>query len=69
MRALIAEVEPYGMQAHVLFSYGDEENRIDPWEMVTEEAATDAVTVAAAALDVAREVVDATVPAPESGEG
>jgi len=72
VQALIAEVEPYGMQAHVLYSYGDEENRIDPWEMVTEEAATDAVATATAALDVAQEVVETAVPKaepePASGE-
>lgn len=42
-------VEPwrsYGMQEHVLLSYGDEQARVDPWSLVGEEHAREALAAA-----------------------
>jgi HEPN domain-containing protein len=43
----------YGMAEHVLLSYGDERNRIDPWSLVGEARAREAVAVAEEALSFA----------------
>lgn len=48
--------DSYGMQEHVLLSYGDEANRIDPWTLVTARRAGEAVAEAARAVDFASRV-------------
>ena len=48
--------DAYGMEEHVLLSYGDEANRIDPWSLVTPARAGEAVAEAGRAVDFATRV-------------
>jgi HEPN domain-containing protein len=48
--SLVDSWTAYGMAEHVLLSYGDERNRIDPWSLVTEARAADAVDAAGEAV-------------------
>jgi len=43
----------YGMAQHILLSYGDEQNLIDPWSLVTPELAGEAVSAAESAVEFA----------------
>jgi HEPN domain-containing protein len=58
---LLAELEGFGMQEHILLSYGDEEHGIDPWSMVDEVRATGHLRIAHATTALARECVGATL--------
>lgn len=52
--ALLAGVwVAYGTAEHVLLSYGDERNRVDPWSLVTEARAREVVATAETAVDFA----------------
>lgn len=50
LRGEVARLVPlwagYGMAEHVLLSYGDERNRIDPWSLVGDARAREAVAAA-----------------------
>lgn len=52
-RQLVDLWRGYGMEQHILLSYGDERNRIDPWSLVTEKHARMAVSDAEAAAGFA----------------
>ncbi len=54
--ALSGAWDAYGMQEHVLLSYGDEANRIDPWSLVTEQRSAEAIEEASRAIDFASRV-------------
>jgi hypothetical protein len=56
-RAILPRLDGYGMDEHVRLSYGDEQNRIDPWSLVTEDHAQDSLGVAEAMLTLANTVV------------
>ncbi len=55
-RRLAGEWDAYGMEEHVLLSYGDEVNRIDPWTLVTSGKAGEAIAEATRAVDFASRV-------------
>lgn len=51
--ALALQLGGYGLRAHVLLSYGDEEHGVDPWSLVTEDRARTDVSVAEATVALA----------------
>jgi HEPN domain-containing protein len=53
----------YGMAEHIMLSYGDERNRVDPWSLVTEQHARDAVSTADEAQVLAAAVIHELFPA------
>ncbi|HEY3354414.1 MAG TPA: hypothetical protein VGQ83_14275 [Polyangia bacterium] len=44
---LLPRLAGHGMAEHVLLSYGDERNRIDPWSLVTAQHAGETIAAAA----------------------
>ncbi|MDI7268878.1 MAG: HEPN domain-containing protein [Myxococcota bacterium] len=56
----------YGMAEHVLLSYGDERNRVDPWSLVTEARAREAVATAETAVDFAARCITTVLDEPHA---
>lgn len=52
-RSLAVAFGGYGMEQHILLSYGDETNHVDPWSLVTREAAERSVKDAGTAVEFA----------------
>ena len=48
-------IVPYGIQEHLLLSYGDEEHHVDPWSLVTEDRARASESAAAEVVALAEE--------------
>jgi hypothetical protein len=51
---LADEWRGYGMQEHVLLSYGDERNHVDPWTLVDERHAARSLAAAERAVEFSR---------------
>jgi HEPN domain-containing protein len=60
-RALAVAWRAHGMSEHILLSYGDERNHIDPWELVTPESARATVSHARDAADFAARCAQAVL--------
>jgi HEPN domain-containing protein len=56
--ALAARFRGYGMEQHILLSYGDEAHHVDPWSLVRRESAEDGVADARLATDFASRCIE-----------
>jgi len=61
-QALSPRLLGYGMAEHLILSYGDERNHIDPWTLVTAQHADESVATATEILEFARTTVGAMLP-------
>lgn len=67
-KALMPRWSRYGMQEHVLLSYGDEQSHQDPWSLVTEERARRTLEAAEEALEFAQRCRDSIIGPMPSGQ-